>query len=478
MKHGYSFGGKNKVFTGFCLVFILMSCVPGLIFYQESKSGDFVLPDRHQGADSSSAVSVGAQNVASGDIISHGYFDRLFDDHAHIDMGDIYLPYIFFLILVCSVFARVNRLIFFLLFNILALSLITITSAGGVHHFLYQHIIIFKFIRNIYYFFWLAMLPMGLLLFVTAFKALLTTIDNSTHKGVWLAFIIMGHLLFALFLFSHHGVLWGAWSSIFISLAYFLIYFRYPAKVSYPAGFCLFLLAVFIQSVQVYGFLDDKLFQYQYKWAHPTSVVSQEVHQASKTEVYYAASWFTVLANYTDYLVFSTYRNKQFIIYDNVYPSGDNPESFKLLETAMAGNLNAAYVSKFESNPSDWRNDPNAPLQADDKGVSSGEVSMLYSDANTWLIKTQLAKSRFLVINDCYNKDWHAFINGHQAPLLRANVAFKGLWVPAGESKVLLRFSSPKRYLFHFALIALFIGAFVYFLILIFKERKRTGSHA
>ena len=102
----------------------------------------------------------GLKNVASGDIISHGYFDRIFDDHAHMDMGDIYIPYVFFLILLCHLCARVNKLIFFLLFNILGLSLITITSAAGVHRFLYEHVIIFKFIRNIYYFFWLAMLPM------------------------------------------------------------------------------------------------------------------------------------------------------------------------------------------------------------------------------------------------------------------------------------------------------------------------------
>jgi hypothetical protein len=50
-------------------------------------------------------VAVGLENVASGDIINHGYFDRIFDDHAHMDMGDIYIPYIFFLILLSTVFA-------------------------------------------------------------------------------------------------------------------------------------------------------------------------------------------------------------------------------------------------------------------------------------------------------------------------------------------------------------------------------------
>jgi len=220
LKHSLAFFRTNKIFTSFCIIFLLVSCVPGLIFYKESKSGEFILPGRHSGSDNSSEVAVGINNVASGDIISHGYFDRIFDDHANIDMGDIYIPYIFFLVLLATICARVNKLIFFLLFNILGLSLITITSAGGVHRFLYDHLIIFKFIRNIYYFFWLAMLPMGVLLSVTAFKSLLTAIDGSSKRTAWLVFIIICHLSFGLFLIGHKGVLWGAWAAVSISLVY------------------------------------------------------------------------------------------------------------------------------------------------------------------------------------------------------------------------------------------------------------------
>jgi len=475
LKHGLGFLGKNRIFAALCIIFLLASCVPALMFYKESKSGEFVLPNRHSGADTSSAVAVGLENVSSGDIISHGYFDRIFDDHAHIDMGDIYIPYIFFLILLAAAVGRVNKLIFFLLFNILALSLITITSAAGVHRFLYEHIIFFKFIRNIYYFFWLAMLPMVILLSMTAFKSLLTAIDNSSKKTVWLIYIMACHLIFAVFLFRHQGVLMGAWAAIFISLIYFLIYFICEKKSSYAAGFFLLLLAVFIQSVQVYHSLDNKLFQ-----AERDAVHAQQMGQNPKKErlsLYYVSSWFAILVNYIDPKVLDDYRQHQFILYDNVAPYGDNPEFLKALQASMASNINIAFLPRSESAPQDWKSDQEAASQAELDPVSAGELSIVRRDANTWVLKAHLPNSRFLVINDNYNSGWHAFINGHPCRLFRANVSFKGLWVPSGESSIVLRFASPQRYLLHFALTAFFAGIFLYLLMLLRKE-KRLGPYA
>jgi uncharacterized membrane protein YfhO len=115
----------------------------------------------------------------------------------------------------------------------------------------------------------------------------------------------------------------------------------------------------------------------------------------------------------------------------------------------------------------DWKSDPHVSPQADSDPVLSGKLSVSSFDANTWKIKTHLPNSEFLVVNDNYNSDWHAFINGHPARLLRANVSFKGLWVPSGDSTIVLRFSTPTRYMLHFALIILFAGTFLYLLVLL-----------
>lgn len=468
LKQSASFFSKNKIFVGFCISFLLVSCVPALIFYKESKSGEFVLPDRHSGADTSSAVAVGLSNVASGDIISHGYFDRIFDDQAHIDMGDVYIPYFFFIILLTATLGRVNKLIFFLLFNIIGLALITITSAGGVHRFLYEHIIIFKFIRNIYYFFWLGMLPMLILLAVAGFQSLLSSIRNSSKRTPWLVYIIFCHLAFILFLFGRQGVLGGAWAAILISLSYFLVYFYFDNKISYKLGFVLIFLSVLVQSVQVYDSLDKKLFKMQRD--QDQSVQVPEVHINKKLELYYCSNWFAVLVNYLDPKVLEEYRNHPFLLYDNVLPYQDGQEFFKTLQETMTNNTNIAFIPRFDSGSGDWRRDPQALQQAQINPLSSGELSVISADANTWILKAHLSKSRFLVINDNFNSGWHAFINGQHVRLFRANVAFKGLWVPSGDSRVIIRFSNPLRYFFHYVMIALFAGVFIYFLLLYKKD--------
>jgi len=164
------------------------------------------------------------------------------------------------------------------------------------------------------------------------------------------------------------------------------------------------------------------------------------------------------------------------MLFDNVVPCDESAAFLKTLQQLWANDINIAFLPAAESKPEDYRLNIDAGPQANMDPVTSGGLTINYADANTWILKTHLSSSQFLVINDNYNKDWHAFINGRQAHLFRANVAFKGLWIPAGESSVLLRFSTPKRYALHFGLIFLFMGTFLYSLILLRKGRQ-SASH-
>jgi uncharacterized membrane protein YfhO len=176
--------------------------------------------------------------------------------------------------------------------------------------------------------------------------------------------------------------------------------------------------------------------------------------------------------DYIDPKVLDDYREHQFIFYDNVIPYKDTTEIFQTLQTTMAANTNIAFVSRSESGPADWKKNNDTALQADLDPVSLGELSVSQADVNTLKLTAHLNNSQFLVINDNYNTQWHALINGRQARLLRANFAFKGLWVPAGDSNIVLHFSNPKRYMLHFGLMVLFGGVFLYLLVLLKKEQR------
>ena len=260
----------------------------------------------------------------------------------------------------------------------------------------------------------------------------------------------------------------GVWIAIFISMAYFLIYFRCDNKISYQAGFIAVLLAVFIQSAQVYGYLENRMYKIQ-----QDAISYERSHRPAKRPkmaVYYVMHWFDILVEYVDPQVLEDYRNHQFIIYDNVVPYKDSPQFLKAFESSLASNNNIAYVSNNESNIGDWKSDLEGSSQADLDGGASGKITILGSDANTWKIKTHLPSSQFLVINDNYDSHWHAFINGRPSHIFRANVSFMGLWVPSGESNIVLRYSTPLCYALHISLIVLFAGTFLYLLVLLRKR--------
>ena len=81
----------------------------------------------------------------------------------------------------------------------------------------------------------------------------------------------------------------------------------------------------------------------------------------------------------------------------------------------------------------------------------------------------QLEEARFLVYNDSFHSGWRVAVNGKPQKLYRANIAFKGVWVPGGEHIVLLRYRPLWQHIFYHFLV-IFFGLF---LILIIAESYR-----
>jgi hypothetical protein len=77
-----------------------------------------------------------------------------------------------------------------------------------------------------------------------------------------------------------------------------------------------------------------------------------------------------------------------------------------------------------------------------------------------------------LAISQTFYPCWKAVVNGHPAPILRANHAFQAVEVPAGESLVELRYRDGW---FRAGSIISFISA-LFVTILMLPERKRRAS--
>ena len=89
---------------------------------------------------------------------------------------------------------------------------------------------------------------------------------------------------------------------------------------------------------------------------------------------------------------------------------------------------------------------------------------MLAFDTNFIKFKTNFSTPKFVVYVDSFHDRWRAFLNGKKTRLYRADIAFKGLWVPSGENVVDLRFGQSWQYVFKYFLLGIFyMVAFVLF---------------
>jgi hypothetical protein len=55
-------------------------------------------------------------------------------------------------------------------------------------------------------------------------------------------------------------------------------------------------------------------------------------------------------------------------------------------------------------------------------------------------IDTKTSRSGFVLIDDYYDPDWQVQVNGHDEPLLRADYLLRAVAIPAGESRITMRY--------------------------------------
>ena len=76
---------------------------------------------------------------------------------------------------------------------------------------------------------------------------------------------------------------------------------------------------------------------------------------------------------------------------------------------------------------------------------STGSLQRLAYDPRSGhiQIKVRSATPGLLVVSENYHPNWHAFVDGQERPVFRANYVWKGVPVPAGDHLVELRYRDP-----------------------------------
>ncbi len=495
LRNALAFVKNHKRLAAVCLLLLCLSLAPGALWYLSVQSGDFTASG-HPVKDPTGTLPVKIMYTSNmGSMVD---FTDIFSGLDHNEINLFYVPLLAYLVLWLSSLTRLRRTTVYFL----ALSGLFFLLACGrhspLHGFLFEHIGYFRQFRNLHFFIWLALIPSFILLCAGNLSRVFKTRSGGYRsRFLWPAAVLVMHLLFAAFLFFRGYTGTVPFVTLGLSLLAMELYFFKPEIAKAPLPLILFFLAAVIQPAQVFTSSDwpvvstsaeesgkgkmAPLFSFSRPdFAQPRPPRSRAfIRDSSGLEhkrlrnktAYWGSTWTYLLGQKIDLKVLSRYARHKFLVYDRVETlPGDSPGDFKRLERAMAALENTAFVAEKTGD---------LPLPA---GYVGGNAQVVQGNgpqfevtgfsANRISLKTRFDDGKFLVYNDSYYPGWRAFINGKEVKLFRANFAFKGLWIPAGEQSVELRFGDPVQYAFSFLLIG------VYFITLLCLLRQGIKQSA
>ena len=501
-----SFGLNNRVLVGLSLACLVLSLIPGILFFQDSKQGDLILPARNAYevsfiSQTGSVLEVPSQSVVVGGIPITMMLKALFSDFEGLPLGVFYAPTFIFLLFLLGLYVPVTRrLMFFYIFGFI-IYVVSLYDATPVYQFLYRYIFFFKFFRNFQFFFLLAIVPVFIFICVDHLRIFLESLpNNNTQRRNTLLFVIAIHLGFAFFLYRQGNVNFSSYIIVAMSLVFFINVLRgrwhlLPAteipiasqgranvqskKLPWTNIGCLLFLTLIIvvQAQEVFYFINrnarkgESHYRYQDR-AYLRYLAADNNRPASDKNpltvarpltrnppgdqplYYFGLKSVDDLYRRLQPKVFWEYLNDKFIVYDRVQIIDDSRVDYQKVAETFVQHLNVAFVSGDAVLTKNQIQHPNP--QAQRLSGDTDSFKILDYDVNTVRLKTNFKFNKFLVYNDGFYKGWQARVNNRPVKIVRANLAFKGFWVPAGENTVILKFGSPLKYAVGYILLILF----------------------
>jgi hypothetical protein len=460
----------NKLFTVFCAIIFGLSLLVPLFFYQEAGRGEFVLPMRNaNAAPGENALVVSLDFITWWGIIEDLWFSwfYMFANLPYFRSAIFYIPVFAYIAFILSLFTAINkRLLLFTLWGILLL-FINLPLGTPIYSFLYNHVFIFKYFRNLHFFLWIILLPIFILIVLEQFRGFWSfypkTQKEKVIAGLFLAVVHLG-LLFFFYQKGTPGV--ASYAAILGSLILFASRFFAKESIRNAIGILPILAVIVVEPLQVYHYFTKN---YQ---SPPSAVLSEEKRQepAERTypkpaqlkeppptmgAIYYGSTWFNILMQNIEPKIWDKYREHKFYAYDQVELLDKREVDFKRVEEVFWREENLAFITPEGDDQPMLTNKSVAPHRQIVKDGSK-ELKVEEMTANSVKLRTNFDVPKFLVYNDSFHTDWRAFLNGKSVKLLRTNVAFKGLWVPAGEVVVEFRFGTPAKYGFNIFMLAVF----------------------
>lgn len=476
----------HKLVTIFCLAALIISLVPGILFFLNAKDGEIVLPRRHYFLESSNdALQVDIKTIEKRNMLEEIVFayDCGFSHLPQFQGETFYMPIFIYLVILLGLFTPLNRrLILFALWAVLMF--ITASPHLPVYGFLYRHVFYFKYFRNPHFFLWLLILPLFILYAAEQLRLIFaTTYGGPRRRFLSAAFITLVHAWFAWWLVSKESVSPGTYATVLFSWLFFIAHCFRPGRIHFAA----LALLVATQPVEVFHYLQANTLTgnfnhypiYHSGQLDPSPVredirsslerqqnpapVELNVSEALKVQsppVYYATPLYYRLLEFSDQQT-ALQKNlvHKFVLYDHVEQVDYAHFPFDKLFDIFRNGRNTALIPQGEVFSDGLRAEAvSGPVLIEG---DTRAFRLTGFDANSVKLETNFSEEKFLVYNDCYHSGWRAFVNGHPVQVIQANYAFKGVRIPAGLQRVEFRFGSLWRYFLNGILMMLFYGIFI-----------------
>lgn len=501
-KNLYRFASCHKVFICVWLCILFISFIPGWIFFQEMKKGEFVLPLRQPPGLSQSSLEVDPIWVTKWgieeDIV---YSSAYLSDLRRFKFAVFYLPVFAYLLFFSGMFLKFNRRLVLLFIWILMLFMISAQQLP-FYQFLKTHINFFKYFRNLHFFLWFSLLPIFIVFVVEQLKVLKEQWPTEKIQRIlWNGMIIGIHITFLIYILTQTKPIIFTFVSIGLSLIFLLGYLSGRPTNQFWL-YSAVLLAIIFEAVQVFQFLPVnsgvlKTHSYRYEkpyvklilpdsqeWSADKEILQSIKSKTNPPSIYMGLKWYNFLNQIIpqENLILQRYIDKKFLIYDRTEALDLKKIDLQnLLKTIVLG-TNMALVTaqpgeekilsalnKLDSHLNEEKNKTKVQIVTKDYG----QLEVLNYDVNNLKFKTDFNSMKFVVYNDGYASGWRGFIDGKPLNIWRANLAFKGMWIPEGKHVIELKYGSTGQYWFNYGLLILFLGVFIYLLNGLFKIQYR-----
>ncbi|MBL8014170.1 MAG: YfhO family protein, partial [Candidatus Omnitrophica bacterium] len=324
----------------------------------------------------------------------------------------------------------------------------------------------------------------------------------SARKAIFF-WTIVAHAAAMAFFFTHDGIILTSWISAGLSLIVFIVLWLKVFKQAQPLLGAALILALVIHPWEVFADYAKNAREFQcvlprghvkpqFSWIRPVEEAKSDckIFKFVRYESFYNSMAMQdargfigfpvnvtrgvfLLSQWIEEKVLIEFTRYKLFLYDHVVRMDEEPLNVRMLGDIFINTRNAAYLIKPDAgkearfNAEDWAQSPLTALQ----GPSSlADVSSF--DVNHLKLNLNLPEKKFLVYTDGYTRFWKVFINGRPETLIRANVGFKGVWVPAGKNSVEFRYQPPGGGAAYAAVSIVLFGFLLGLIFLLFRERN------